>query len=266
MANISLSSDVDGAVEMSAEGVGLYRTEFEFIGAGRSLNEDEQVEKYSYVLKKLDGRPAYFRMLDLGSDKQYPSQNSLYEENPALGLRGARFLEAEKDLFNTQARALARASSFGKVHVMLPMIVSAAQFVRMRDAFKEAVSDIKNSNLLYGVMFEVPSACYEAEDLLREADFGSIGTNDLIQYFFAVDRNNDLVSYDYTPETEVFKKLLISLKKAADKYSKPLSICGEMAGEEKYLELILQTRIDAVSVSPRLIPAIRTAYNKLKGD
>ncbi len=260
MANINLAPDITNAINMKAEGIGLYRTEFEFLMTGRALSEEEQYTRYARVLGAMKNKPVYFRVLDLGSDKQFPALKFVTEDNPALGLRGARLLEESPELLRIQARALARASGENTAWVMFPMVVGAGQFIKLREAFREAVSDIKEADIKYGVMFEVPSACYEADDILREAEFASIGTNDLIQYFFAVDRNNDAVSYDHSPDREVFWKLLKNLAETADRHDRPISICGEMAGEARFLKNILRAGINTVSVSPRLIPEVRKTF------
>ncbi len=263
-ANINTYQDLEEAIEMDAEGVGLYRTEFEFIVSGKILSEEEQYERYVKIIKKMGGKPVYFRALDLGSDKPAPGLKYMREENPALGLRGARLLESNLKLLKTQARALARASAEGKAHVMIPMIVSSRQFTDIKKEFFSAIEDIKESNISFGAMFEVPSACLDAREILKESHFASIGSNDLIQYLFAVDRNNDSVAYAYDPDREVFWNLLRSIADAASEWDRPISICGEIAAEPKYLEKILDSGISTVSVSPRFIPEVRSSASALK--
>ncbi len=257
MANINLYGDIKEAVSMQAEGIGLYRTEFEFIIAGKMLSEDEQYRRYVKVVKAMNGKPVYFRVLDLGSDKPAPGADFLPEENPALGLRGARYLESNVDLLKQQVRAIARASKEGDARIMVPMVTGVEQYMKLVKIMKEATSDINPLNVKYGVMFEVPSACLEAEELLEKAEFASIGSNDLIQYLFAVDRNNDMVVHDYDPDRKVFWRLLADISRAAKKYGCPLSICGEMASEPRFLKKIMKTGIKTVSVSPRFIPDVR---------
>ncbi|MGM0567835.1 MAG: phosphoenolpyruvate--protein phosphotransferase [Elusimicrobiota bacterium] len=264
LANINTSADVKEAVEMDAEGIGLYRTEFEFILAGKYLSEQQQYECYSEVLRKMKGKEVYFRILDLGSDKQAPGLKFMREDNPALGLRGARLLEANRDLLRIQARAIARASAEGKARVMVPMITGLGQFMKIKKMFYESIEDMKHVDIKFGAMFEVPSACLEANNILKEADFASIGSNDLIQYLFAVDRNNDSVAYDYDPDRDVFWKLLGKISRAAEKNNKPLSICGEMAAETEYLRNIVKSGINTVSVSSRFIPNVRSSFSALK--
>ncbi len=257
LANVNTTSDIAEAVEMEAEGIGLYRTEFEFMREGKMLSEDEQYQHYVKAVKEMKDRPVYFRMLDLGSDKPSPGLKYIREENPALGLRGARLLEANEELLNAQARALAGASLHGDVHVMVPMVIDTKQFLSIRKKFNKAVKDMKTGDIRFGAMFEVPAACLQADSILKEADFSSIGSNDLVQYLFAVDRNNDSVSYDYDPDREVFWALLKNIADAAAKHKRPISICGEMAAEMEFLKKILATGINTVSVSPRFIPEVR---------
>ncbi len=258
-ANINLAGDVDEAVAMHAEGIGLYRTEFELFSSGRLLSEDEEFERYSHVVKKMNGKPVYFRMLDIGGDKNTQFFNLPHESNPYLGCRGARFLIARPDIFRQQARALARASKYGPVYVMYPMVIGVEQLLTLKKMFSESVSDIDVGTIYQGLMFEVPSACLLAKELLEIADFASIGSNDLIQYLFAVDRNNELVAYDYNPDKAVFWNLLKSLAEAADQAGKNLSICGELASDANYIKKLLDIGINTASVSSRLIPHIRLA-------
>ena len=261
LANINLSSDVEEALAVEAEGIGLYRTEFEFMAAGRVLEEEEQFERYADVVRAMQGRPVCFRLLDMGGDKPLPS-HSTEEDNPAMGLRGGRLLLSRPDLLNAQARALARASVYGPINVLYPMIVERDQFLELKERFTQATAGIEAGSISHGVMFEVPSACLQAVEIFEVADFGSVGTNDLIQYLFAVDRDNDLVAYDFDPDRPVFWSLLRTLAKAAAEAGRPLSLCGELAGDPKHTGKVIETGIQSVSVSPRLIPDIRRAARK----
>jgi phosphotransferase system enzyme I (PtsI) len=264
-ANVNLAKDVKEALKHEAEGIGLYRTEFEFFSAGKILCEMEQYDLYREVLKAMKDRPVYFRMLDLGGDKTADFLKLQKEQNPALGLRGSRFLLGHPDLFRNQARALARASKHGCVHVMYPMVIDIEQFRKLKKAFEEATGDIPQGEIKHGLMFEVPSACLDAEEILKEADFGSIGTNDLIQYLFAVDRDNEFVAYDHHPDRKVFWHLIHHVAHAAKKHRKPLSVCGELAGHPEYARHLMREGIRAVSVAPRAITGLRIAIkNKPK--
>lgn len=257
MANINRAVEMADALSMHAEGIGLYRTEFEFLAAERVLDEEEQAAAYSSVVRGMGGRPVYFRLLDIGGDKEAPFFNLQREDNPYLGLRGSRLLLSRPDLLVPQARALARASVHGPVHVIYPMIVEVEQFLRLRRLFVEAITDICAGPIFHGVMFEVPAACLEARAVLEVADFGSIGTNDLIQYLFAVDRNNERVAYDCSPDRPVFWSLIRRIVEAAEQAGRPLSVCGELAGDPRYLPRLREVGIRTVSVAPRLIPALR---------
>lgn len=259
MANISGAHEVCEVRRMRAEGIGLYRTELEFFAAGRVLTEDEQVDRYLAVLKAMDGHVVYFRLLDVGGDKTIASFELPAEENPALGLRGARFLLSRPELLRGQARALARISVHGTVNVMYPMIVGLDQFLALRRRFEEAIADVPHGVIRHGVMFEVPSAVLEAREILEHADFASIGSNDLVQYLFAVDRNNELVADDFTPDRPVFWRLLTDLVRLADEAGRPLTLCGEMAADPRYIARLMALGIRTVSVSPRHIPVVRRA-------
>ncbi len=259
MANISLAAEADEASHMKADGIGLYRTEFEFMVDGRFLDENEQYARYSAVMKSMKGLPVTFRLFDAGGDKPLPFLDMRDEENPALGWRGGRLLLGEGALLSAQARAIAMASRHGEVFVLYPMIVDANQFLALRDMFEQAVKEVEKGTIRHGVMFEVPSACLQAEALLKAADFGSVGTNDLIQYLFAVDRNNDRVAYDYSADRDALWTLMENMAAAADKAGKQLSVCGEMAGNPKYISRLIGLGIKSVSVSARLIPEVRHA-------
>ena len=259
MANISLAGEVAEAVAVKAEGIGLYRTELEFMAADRLLTEDEQFERYASVVRAMNGRPVSIRLLDLGADKAVGFLDLPKEPNPSLGLRGARLLLARPELLRTQARAIARASAIGPMSVLYPMIVDCQQFLALRRIFLDGVSDLPTENIKHGVMFEVPSACLEAEEILRVADFGSIGTNDLVQYLFAVDRDNDLVARDHDPDKPAFWFLIDLMIEAAHRTGRPLSVCGEAVRDLRLLRRFMDAGVSCFSVSPRLTPVLRRA-------
>lgn len=265
MANLNLAKNVREVIDQKAEGVGLYRTEFELFAAGKLLDEDEQCKRYVHVLKALEGKPVYFRMLDIGGDKNADFLKLPQERNPYLGFRGSRFLLGHRDLFRAQARALARASQHGRVHVMYPMVIDQEQFLKLKKAFLEETDDLPAGDIKHGIMFEVPSACLDAEELFKIIDFGSIGTNDLIQYLFAVDRDNEAVAYDHHPDRKIFWTLIRHVAHAAQKHRKALSVCGELAGNPVYARKLIREGIRSVSVAPKMIPALRMAIkNKPK--
>ncbi len=262
MANMNLASDMRESLRMKAEGIGLYRTEFEVMAAERFFSEDELYERYRAVVDAMAGQVVVFRLFDMGSDKSMPFMELPDEDNPSLGWRGARLLLGRRDILETQARALARVSAGGLVHVMYPMIVDANQFLEIKKVFAEAVAGIPCGDIQHGIMFEVPSACLQARELYKHIDFASIGTNDLTQYLFAVDRDNDKVSYDYNPDRPVFWNLIADIACAAREAGKPLSVCGEIAGYPEYIPQLVAAGINAVSVSPRRIPDVRKSMIK----
>ena len=259
MASISLSHEVSEARRAKADGIGLYRTEFEFLAAGRVLGEEEQYQRYRAVVRGMGGRPVTIRLLDMGGDKGAAFLDLPQEANPGLGFRGARLLLGRPDLLAPQARAIARASREGPVNVLYPMIVDLDQFRLLRRRFDEAVGRRRRGTLRHGVMFEVPSACLQARAILEEADFGSIGTNDLVQYLFAVDRNNELVASDFTPDRPVLWEMLRGIVLAGRRTGKPISLCGEIGGDARYLARLRTLGIHSISASVPMIPRVRRA-------
>ena len=262
LANISQSGETALAVHHRAEGIGLYRTEMEFFAENRILTEEEQYNRYAAVVQEMNGKPVCFRLLDLGGDKRAPFLALPQEVNPSLGFRGSRLLLERCDLLRPQARALARASLHGPVNVLYPMIVDFAQFLQLRTAFQETIADLPTGQMRHGVMFEVPSACLQARQLLQEAHFGSIGTNDLIQFLFAVDRNNSLVNEDISLDQPALWSLLSDIAVAARETERPVSVCGEVASHVQFLPALMRIGLTTLSVAPRFIPQIRLAAKR----
>jgi phosphotransferase system enzyme I (PtsI) len=265
MANISLAAEAGDAMDMRAEGIGLYRTEIELIAGGGGAAEDDLFDRYRSVLETMQGQPVTYRLFDIGSDKTLPNLHLPAETNPSLGLRGARLLIQRHELLRAQARALARVAALAPIEVMYPMIIDRDQFLRIKELFLDAVSDIPHGLIRHGIMLEVPSACLQARTLLAVADFASIGTNDLTQYLFAVDRDNPHVTADYNPDHPVLWELLARLATEARTAGKPLSVCGEIAGDPSYVARLLKAGIDSVSVSTRMISSVRAAAQHAKG-
>ncbi len=259
LANINLAHEASESIAMRSEGIGLYRTEFQLLAEERFLSEEELFHAYKEVGTIMADKPITFRLYDIGSDKQLPFMEIPGEDNPALGWRGSRLLLARKDLLRDQARALARVSKTRPVNVMYPMIVDIDQFLDLKEVFMEAADDLAPGTINHGIMFEVPSACFAPDVFFEHIDFGSIGTNDLTQYFFAVDRDNDRVSYDYNPDRPAFWAVIGRIADAAKGAGKPLSICGELAGNPQYTAKLIELGIDTVSVTPKRIPAVRQA-------
>jgi phosphotransferase system enzyme I (PtsI) len=259
LANVSLIEDVRLAAALKADGIGLFRTEILFMREERLLNENEQFEFYRSVLGYMRDKWVVYRLLDVGGDKEMPFLRIEKEVNPSLGRRGARFLLGSPDIFAMQVRALVRLSRLGKVGILIPMVIDSNQVRRIIDGIRDvtATEDVVADNIRLGAMFEVPSACLSADEILRQVDFGSIGSNDLTQYLFAVDRNNELVSNDYNPEHPVLWNVLQSLSESAKRAGKKLSLCGEMAGRQGIPSNLLSIGITSLSVSPRLIPRVR---------
>ncbi|MFP4417727.1 MAG: phosphoenolpyruvate--protein phosphotransferase, partial [Chitinispirillaceae bacterium] len=265
MANASLLDDVRSAASLHADGIGLFRTEILFMFANRLLSEQEQYDYYAQVMQMMAGKPVTFRLLDVGGDKPLPFLKMQEESNPYLGWRGARFLLGSPEIFTTQVRALARLSALGEVNILMPMIIDMRQLQNLHFGIMEVIHSVKEArldNIRIGIMFEVPSACLQAKSIFSIVDFASVGSNDLIQYLFAVDRNNELVSQDYDPDHPVLWDILRNLSAAAQSAGKPLSICGEMAGRSGLPVRLVRTGISSLSVSPRLIPRVRTELSE----
>jgi phosphotransferase system enzyme I (PtsI) len=266
-ANASTMEDVGNAAALGADGIGLLRTEILFIKAERLLDEEEQFDSYRKIVETMQGKPVTFRMLDVGGDKPLSFLRLKKEENPYLGWRGARFLLGNPDIFKTQMRAFARVSQLAPLQVLFPMVIDADQIRALLIIAREAIAETgaDGSRIKFGAMFEVPSAFIEAEEIFSLVDFGSIGSNDLFQYLFALDRNNEMVSQDYKPEHPVFWKILAQLSVIAKKVDKPLSICGEIAAREGFQERLLDIGISTLSVSPRMIPKVRNEMARYAG-
>jgi phosphotransferase system enzyme I (PtsI) len=259
LANASLIDDVKQAAFVQADGIGLFRTELLFMRAERLLSETEQYELYSEAMDVMGKRPVVFRLLDVGGDKELPFLRIQKEDNPYLGWRGARFLLGSPEVFAAQVRALVRLSRRGKVGILVPMIIDSGQMARIVTGIRDvmATEDIIADNIRLGAMFEVPSAFLDADAIFNMVDFGSIGSNDLIQYLFAVDRNNENVSYDYNPDHPILWNVLQGLSSSAKRTGKHLSICGEMAGRRNAPSRLVDLGITSLSVSPRLVPRVR---------
>lgn len=265
MANISLSSDVDEVRRMKAEGIGLYRTEFEFMAAGRVLDEDEQYQRYRSVVEGMSGAPVHLRLLDIGGDKPLPFLGLPAEANPSLGMRGSRLLLARPDLFHPQVRAVARASRHGEIRVLYPMVIDLEQYRELRRAFDAAASGVAGARLRHGVMFEVPAASLQADEILAEADFATIGTNDLVQFLYAVDRNNEWVSGDHRLDRQVLWTIIDRIVAAGRRAGKPVSLCGEMGEAAPWVSRLMAAGLRQVSASVRLIPQVRIAARSQAG-
>jgi len=259
LADIDCCQDVMNAIKVKADGVGLYRTEFEMLNKGRVLSEDEQIACYQYVIDSMKGKPVYFRLFDLGSDKSAPWLEIPAEDNPALGCRGARFLLTRPELVISQARAIATVSRSLHVNVIYPMISGLDQFLQLKKIFLEAITGFEHANIRHGIMFEVPSVCLQAEELFQEIDFGRIGSNDLIQYLFAYDRTGNDFSYLDLAGNPAVWNMISNLAAVARKVEKPLELCGDMTTIPEFIPKLIELGIHTISTGPKFIAGARRA-------
>ncbi|MGO9445616.1 MAG: phosphoenolpyruvate--protein phosphotransferase [Thiobacillaceae bacterium] len=254
-ANIELPQDIDSVREAGAQGIGLFRSEFLFLSRDDLPSEDEQFEAYRSVAVAMDGKPVTIRTLDLGADKQAPWGHTS-AENPALGLRAIRLCLAEPKLFLAQLRAILRASSFGKVRILIPMLAHLGelrQTLQLINAAKQSLRDSKqpfDDHVPLGGMIEIPAAAIMASTFAEHLDFLSIGTNDLIQYTLAIDRADDAVAHLYDPLHPSVLMLIQQTIKAAAKAGKPVAVCGEMAGAPELTRLLLGLGLRSFSMHP----------------
>jgi len=266
MANIELPKDFETVRDVGAKGVGLYRTEFLYMNRDTPPDEEEHFETYIKVLKALRGLPLTIRTLDLGADKQVDGagrQISHGRSNPALGLRAIRLCLKEPELFRPQLRAIMRASAHGPVRIMIPMLTNTQEMQQVLQMIEDLKTELDNNSIDYdadiqiGGMVEVPAAAICADIFAKKLDFLSIGTNDLIQYTMAIDRVNDEVNYLYDPLHPAVLRLIQTTIKAGQKANIPVSMCGEMAGEKEFTQLLLGLGLREFSVHPATLLEIK---------
>ncbi|MCL1950743.1 MAG: phosphoenolpyruvate--protein phosphotransferase [Turicibacter sp.] len=271
-ANIGTPGDVEGVLNNGGEGVGLYRTEFLYMGRSNFPTEDEQFEAYKTVLESMGDKPVVVRTLDIGGDKELDYLKLPHEMNPFLGYRAIRLCLDDKDLFRTQLRALLRASVYGKLRIMFPMIATLNEFrdakaLLLEEQAKLEAQGIKISDdIQVGMMVEIPAAAILADQFAKEVDFFSIGTNDLIQYSMAADRMNEKVSYLYQPYNPSILRLVKMTIDAAHKEGKWAGMCGEMAGDQTAIPLLLGLGLDEFSMSATSILPARSLLAKLSQE
>lgn len=263
LANIEVPQDVTSARASGATGVGLYRTEFLFMNRREMPDEEEQFNAYKQVAEAMHDFPVVIRTLDLGADKQMNPDTVITCANPALGLRAVRFCLSEPHIFHTQFRALLRASHYGHIKILIPMLSSLEELRQSKVLLERAKQSLRKENVPFdehitvGGMIEVPAAAINAEAFAQELDFLSIGTNDLIQYTLAIDRTDDAVSHLYNPLHPAVLKLIYMTIQAAHKYGKSISVCGEMAGDIKLTRLLIGMGLRQLSMHPSNILSVK---------
>ncbi|CAN5699507.1 phosphoenolpyruvate--protein phosphotransferase [soil metagenome] len=265
-ANISSADEVAGAMARGASGIGLFRTEMLFMDRDAPPSEDQQFEIYSRAVRAADGSPVLIRLLDVGGDKPVKYLNLPAEANPFLGFRGVRIYQSHRELILTQLRAILRASEFGDVRILVPMIGSVEEMRAARSLVNEAREALNRPAIQIGAMIEVPSCAFIMEELCEEADFFSIGSNDLTQYFLAADRGNASVSNIYGWTHPSFLRLLSKIVARARGRKKHISLCGEMADDSRAWPVLLALRLDEISLSAPRIPTARRAIRKARVD
>ena len=267
-ANIGNASDIGAVIKNDAAGIGLFRSEFLYLENDNFPTEEEQFKVYKYVAETMGQKQVIIRTLDIGADKQIDYFNLPHEENPAMGYRAIRICLKQQDIFRTQLRALLRASAFGNIAIMFPMIVALEEVLQIKEIVKSVMAELDASGIPYnkesqlGIMIETPAAAMISDDLAKEVDFFSVGTNDLTQYTTAVDRQNANLEGFYYPH---HKGLLRLIKMAADNAHKNgiwIGICGELGADMEMTEAFLAMGIDELSVSPACVLPLR---KKIRG-
>lgn len=261
--NMEFAEELPSMLAHGAEGIGLYRTEFLFLDRDTVPTEDEQYLAYRQVLEAMGGRPVTIRTLDVGGDKLPGSRRSEKEPNPAMGLRGIRYCLAKPELFRTQLRAMLRASAHGNLRIMFPLISGIRELREARSALESCRNELGRAGVPVGprcpvgIMVETPSAAWIADRLAHEADFFSVGTNDLIQYSLAIDRQNREVAYLYKPLHLGVLRMLERIVEAARSARIPVAMCGEMAGDPTLALVLLALGFDSLSMTAGQIPAVK---------
>lgn len=267
-ANIGGAGDIPAALKAGAEGIGLFRSEFLFLGRDSLPDEEEQFAVYHEVLEAMGDRRVTVRTLDLGADKPCPALSQPPEENPALGVRGIRLCLQNPALFQTQLRALLRAAVYGELRILYPMIDSADELAQIRTCIREAADALERAGIAYrippqGIMIETPAAALLADELAPLADFFSVGTNDLTQYTLALDRGNEHLTSYYDPAHKAVLRLIAHTAACAHDAGIPIAVCGELAADPTLTERFLAFGIDELSVAPPHLLPLRAHIRKL---
>lgn len=262
-ANIGSVSDVAYVLENDAEGIGLFRSEFLYLGRDALPDETEQFNAYRQVLQMMAGKKVIIRTLDIGADKNADYLELGHEDNPAMGYRAIRICLEQPDIFKTQLRALLRAAKFGNLSIMYPMITSVEEVMSIKEIVKEVEKELQDENLPYaipeqGIMIETPAAVMISAELAEHVDFFSIGTNDLTQYTLAIDRQNSRLDRFYNPHHEAVLRMIQMTIDGAHKHGKWVGICGELGADTTLTERFITMGIDELSVSPSMVLGVRS--------
>ncbi|QFQ32372.1 phosphoenolpyruvate-protein phosphotransferase PtsI [Buchnera aphidicola] len=267
--NIGNIQDAESAKKNGAECIGLYRTEFLFMGRNKLPTEQEQFQAYKEIAEIMRNKSVIIRTMDIGGDKDLPYMNLPKEDNPFLGWRAIRILIDRKEILHTQLKAILRASAFGRICILFPMIISVEEIRILKKEIQKLKDQLDNNNILFdknikiGIMIETPASAIIAEYLIKEVDFFSIGTNDLTQYTLAVDRGNDLISHLYNPISPSVLKLIKKVIDISHKHKKWTGMCGELAGDQRITALLLGMGLDEFSMSSTSIPKIKETIRKI---
>lgn len=268
-ANIGSVADMGYVLENDAGGIGLFRSEFLYIGRNELPDEEEQFQAYKQAVQNMAGKKVIIRTLDIGADKQADYLNIEKEENPALGYRAIRICLAQPEIFKTQLRALFRASAYGNLSIMYPMITSTEEVAQIQAIVQEVKEELKTDGIPYndveeGIMIETPAAVMISDELAKMVDFFSIGTNDLTQYTLAIDRQNEKLDRFYNPHHKAILKMIQMVVDSAHQEGKWAGICGELGADPELTEIFVRMGVDELSVAPSMILKLRKIIREME--